>query len=137
MPPLSLRYAILWSLYRNDKRLIIYIIRPNNWFVKKVFYNAFILFFGPFWIIQSWYQLKTKRDPFHIIVLWIKWYEMGGCCRAQQLAIHWKKQLSLRSMEILKLFQNRVLIKGENSNITRYICIPNKMKLSFLISSLV
>ena len=54
---------------------------------------------------------------------------MGGCCRAQQLAIRWKKQLSLKSIEILKLFQNRNLIKGENSNITRYICILNKMKL--------
>ena len=36
---------------------------------------------------------------------------MGGCCRGQQLAIRWKKQLSLKSMKILKLFQNRVLIK--------------------------
>ena len=54
---------------------------------------------------------------------------MGGCCRGQQLAIRWKKQLSLKSMKILKLFQNRVLIKKENSNITKYICIPNNMKL--------
>ena len=56
---------------------------------------------------------------------------MGGCCRAQQLAIRWKKQLSLKSIEILKLFQNRVLINGENYDITRYLCIPNKMNLFF------
>ena len=54
---------------------------------------------------------------------------MGGCCRAQQLAIRWKKQLSLKSIVILKLFQNRVLIKRENSNINGYLCIPNEMKL--------
>jgi len=37
--------------------------------------------------------------------------KMGGCCRAQQLGIRWKKQLSLEIIEILKLFQNRVSIK--------------------------
>ncbi len=53
--------------------------------------------------------ILSKRDPFHIIVLKVKFYEMGGCCTAQQLAIHLEKQLSLKNVEILKLYLYRNL----------------------------
>ena len=56
---------------------------------------------------------------------------MGGCCIAQQLAIRWEKQLSLRNIEIFEFSLYRHLIKKEDSNITKYTYILNVIKAIF------
>ena len=58
---------------------------------------------------------------------------MGGCCIAQQLAIRWKKQLSLRNIGIFKLslYRNLYQKRKEDSNIAKYTYILNIIKAIF------